>query len=168
MEVERELFHALQVSEELEKPKLNRSARLNYVLEQSNVMQQLENKAQADAVSKMKDTMRSALMREVMPALSEGLLSLVEQRPADVLEYLSSFLLRWADEKEQAHVDPYDAPIYQERIRLVSEKEEREQQRKIDKAAKIEREKAARITADDSLHELLVESIRKHESMLRS
>jgi Dpy-30 motif len=157
----------LQVTEEPDDPMMNRSARLNHVLEQSNAVQQIQSKQHSDAVSKLKDTMQKALMREVLPALSEGLLTLVEERPADPLEHLSAFLLRWADEQDKAHADPYDAPIYQERIQLNEAKAERERQRAEARAAKAEREKAARIKADDALLEMLVEAKRKHQSMLR-
>lgn len=147
---------------------LNRSARLKHVLEQSNAVKQVQTKKREHAISQQKQTMHNALMRDVMPALSEGLLSLVEERPVDALEYLSSYLLNWANEQEKAQVDPYEAPIYEERIQLVSEKREREQQRQVAKAAKMQREKEARIAADTALHASLLESLRKHESMLRS
>ena len=146
----------------------DRSARLNHVLEQSNAVQQIQSKTRADAIAGMQQTMRSALMREVMPAVSEALISLVEERPEDPLDYVSKFLLNWADEQEKARVDPYDAPIYQERIQLNSEKQIREQQRHEAKIANEKREKEARIAHDHDLHEMLVESLRKHESMLRS
>jgi hypothetical protein len=157
----------LQVLEKSNHHTLNRSARLQHVLQQSNAVQQVQRKQQADALSKLKDTMQSALMREVLPAVSEGLLSLVEARPADPVDYLSSFLLNWADEQDRKHTDPYDAPIYQERIRLNEEKAERKRQQAEAQAAKMEREKAARIKADDELLDMLVEAKRKHQAMLR-
>lgn len=158
----------MQALEEPDQPKINRSARINHVLEQSNAVQQIQNKARTDAMEGMKQTMRSALMREVMPAVSEGIISLVEERPEDPLDFLSKFLLNWADEQENARADPYDAPIYTERIQLNSEKKVREQQRHEAKIAKMQREKEARIAHDHALHEMLIESLRKHESMLRS
>lgn len=157
----------MQVTEEPVQSDHNRSARLNHVLEQSSTLQQWQEKAQADAKPKVKDTVEKAMMRDVLPALTEGLLSLVEERPEDALDYLSQFLINWADEKDNAHADPYDAPIYAERVQLNTEKAIREKQREEDRIAKEKQEKAARIAHDDALLDMLTSALEKHEKILR-
>lgn len=158
----------MQKTDEPVEPVLSCSARLSHVLEQAEGMRKVQSKARAEAVSKYKQTMRQSLTREVLPAVVAALVALAEERPVDALSFVSKFLLRWADDRDLAREDPYDAPIYAERRQMNYEKAQREQERKEAFAAKMQREKDARAAADASLHEMLLDSMRKHESMLRS
>lgn len=120
------------------------------------------------AFERYKATMKRSLMHQVMPAITEALVAMVDERPHNVADFLSKFLIKWSDDQAAARVDPYEAPIYEERRLLVGEKARRDDERTNASIAKAQRETEAREVADASLHELLLDSMRKHASMLRS
>lgn len=149
-------------------PQQTSAARLSHILTQEQFHSETCRKDDTDVIAQFQATMKRALMHEVMPAVSAGLVALVEERPSDSIQFLSDFLIKWSDDQVSARVDPYDAPIYAERSKLVAEKTTREEGRANASVAKRQREKAARAEADANLHNMLVDSMRKHVSMLRS
>jgi hypothetical protein len=155
----------VQKSLEVLEPKVNRTSWVNHVLSQTRATTEALSRIKADMVACYKQTMRKSLMREVMPAVVASLIALAEERPLEPLAFMSDFLLQWSDEKDQARQDPYDAHIYAERRQMNHEKAE---DRKVAIEAKLKREKDARAAADTFLREMLLDSMRKHESMLRS
>eukprot|EP00892_Ulva_mutabilis_P009907 jgi/Ulvmu1/7289/UM035_0077.1 len=157
-----------QVSSPSKLPRRPNADRLAHTLAQEAFLDKTRRKSHQAVGEQYKTTMKRALMHEVMPAVTAGLVALVEQRPLDAALFLSDFLLRWAGEQDAAKVDPYDAPIYDERRNRVTEKARREKDRANASIAKAGREKEARDTADTNLREMLLESMRKHASMLRS
>lgn len=142
--------------------------RISHVLSQQNFCKGACNGKDAGAFERYKATMRRALVHEVMPAMAAALIALVDRRPHDPVQFLSEFLIKRSDDQVSARVDPYDAPIYAERRRLVAEKAWRDEDRTNASIEKLQREKQARKLADAFLHEMLLDSVRKHTSMLRS
>jgi ribosomal protein L25 (general stress protein Ctc) len=113
-------------------------------------------------------TLREQMMHEVMPSVSSVLLELVRVRPPDPIGFLSQRLLAHADLQDSEHTDPYDAPIYGQRRELVAGKLQREEERARAWALKADREAVAKAEADKQLRTMLIQSVQKHESMMRT
>jgi hypothetical protein len=120
------------------------------------------------AVSDYTATLREHMLREVMPSLCKILVGTVQQRPADAVGYVAQKLLEEADELDKQHEDPYDAPVYGEKAAMAAGKRERDAARAVAADAAAEAEAAARQALDDELREMLLHSMQKHESMMRS
>ena len=106
-------------------------------------------------------------MHEVMPAIAQAMLAMVEAHPDDPVAFLADALISKADEQDAAHVDPYSAGIYEERRNKVDAKAYREANRAAAINARAEKQLAAKAKADAGLYELLVGSVAKHENLLK-
>jgi hypothetical protein len=112
--------------------------------------------------------LRERVAHEVMPSVCKALIEIVAQRPEDPIGCLSRRLLEEADKMDRLQVDPYDAPVYGEKRHLVAAHEAREAARASAREAKAQAEEAERRELDEKLRAMLLQSVQKHESMMRS
>ncbi|KAL6753539.1 hypothetical protein V8C86DRAFT_2725244 [Haematococcus lacustris] len=93
------------------------------------------------------DPIRSYLMKEVMPAVTEALRLIARDRPRQPLRFLGHHLLQEANKHEAMVVDPYDHPSYQEHVVKLMDKQQRDQARAVAAAEKAQKELAAKLAA---------------------
>lgn len=144
------------------------SERAAHMALQERAMTTTWQQEQAHVLDAYAATLQEQMMQEVVPSLCKVLIDLARARPVDALSFLSRRLLEEADRLDTEHIDPYAAPLYAERRELVAAKLRRNSEREEARASKMEREAAARSAADAKLRTLLIQSVQKHQSMMRS
>lgn len=90
------------------------------------------------------------LMSELMPVVTEGLVSIVRDRPAAPLRALAERLMQQAVKMESTYVDPYTDPIYEIQAEKIKAKAQRDQERADAEKAKEERERAAKLASREA------------------
>ena len=110
---------------------------------------------------------KDELMREVMPALAASMLDMLEAQPVDAIGFLADSLVAKADLQDAVLFDPYDAPIYEERRRKVEAKARRDTERARQAVERAERQRVAKLEADKSMYNMLLQNVAKHESLMR-
>jgi Dpy-30 motif len=119
-------------------------------------------------VHHLQQLLRKKVLSDILPSVVPAMMALAGTRPEDPVLFLAEQLLAAADEQDAHTIDPYDAPIYAERRHLVAKDIQRAAESKAAAAAKAEREAIARLETESRLTAMLVESMTRHESMLRS
>jgi hypothetical protein len=145
-----------------------RAQLINHLAKQQQEVHDAEAEEDQKLMKQYTTTLYESMMRTVMPSLCCALAEVVKERPKDPVGFVARHLLKLADEQDSQHADPYSAPVYAERRELLVAKAAREAAREEERHAKAAREAAQRIKADEELRAMLIASVQKHQSMLRS
>lgn len=141
---------------------------IDHLAKQQQKVDEARVKQDHKLVDQYTATLYEGLMRTVMPCLCSALAEVAKERPKDPIGFVARHLLKQADEQDRQYADPYAAPVYTERKEQWAAKAERKAAREAERTAKAERERVQRIKADEELRTMLIASVQKHQSMLRS
>jgi hypothetical protein len=119
-------------------------------------------------VHQLQQLVRKLVLSDILPSVVPAIVAVADTRPDNAVQFLAEQLLAAADEQDAHTVDPYVAPIYTERRKEVAKDNLRASELKAAADAKAEREAIAKLEAEKSLTAMLVDSMTRHESMLRS